>query len=29
MFRYTRFLSVLIFALSIAALLADDGPPWP
>lgn len=29
MVRYARFLSVLIAALSIAALLAEDGPPWP
>lgn len=29
MIRYARFVSVLLFALSIAAFIADEGPPWP
>lgn len=29
MLRYARYLSVLLAAISFAALLAEDGPIWP
>jgi hypothetical protein len=29
MVRYARFLTALVVALSIASILAADGPPWP
>ena len=29
MVRYARFASLLLAALSIASLLAENGPPWP
>jgi hypothetical protein len=29
MFRYARLASALLFALSLASLLGDFGPPWP